>query len=328
MLLPKTPETITKPLSVIVVACLTNDRERNQMFELTKRHPCRFSLMDIHEKEEKQDAEMEWPSYVTCHTWVLDPSELHIRHFNGKVCLEEVRAIAMNRLFDSLRMDSTHDTLDCIVILDSASPSLSHLMHQGLAFLDAHPNADFYDSRIYLGGSFKDIPSSSNGLHQPSTDLSSVRICTSDSDFLWGPEVLGDVYAMQDLDTCKWKVLVEHIKDGKHAAVTSGFLGMAVCDASLILKNQCHCSALPNAEMDHSYRMRCDEIVILTTYTFHGGAIGMFLFEDKDIFYMNTYGYNYPVVHHLAPWMFALSYTYMDTTHPCKIEFVSELCIL
>lgn len=110
-------------------------------------------------------------------------------------------------------------------------------------------------------------------------------------EYPYGPEVMGDMFWRESYQ----KLLRKNFgfKD-EFIPILSGFNSLAIFKKSSIYGVRY--SALPTKELDEFYRLRSDFICKKASYIRHGNPLGMFVFPNKSIFYLNSTGFNMPVV--------------------------------
>lgn len=287
------------------------------------------SDVDDSEVEDCEDCE-EWPDNVRVHRLEMSRVEpwLHVRDAYCNFSAEEIRANAMNFLLDRIEADDAYSPFEDVVVLDLSRREVRSLAKAAMRYLQ-HGRP----SGVLLGCSVDAVEAGGAGVESVRVEIAGA---TKGAAFLarCGPEVLGDVYHVLDVNAAKARAMSDALLERREPlAVAGGFMGVALCSASHLLKAypkdgpkkkttvRATFSAFPTREMDHYYRMSCDAFVIPATYTFYGSAIGMFMFKDYDIFYHNTRGYNYPVVDPFAAWTASLRHA------DVSVAFVPELCV-
>lgn len=223
-------------------------------------------------------------------------SNLHVKTTHGQHSNDELYANAMNITMSNDSVQHLVSSVDVIVIFDINTLWIDRLLINVVKYMNSHQDIGHYDSRFLLGAIIKQ--------NVVQGDLTSIRNVENES--WWGPETLGALYDINAIDTVKNSQIITATVKGEPLNVTCGYLGLAIIDAKLC--KHAFFTSFPTEEMDYFNRHKCDDITIPTTQTFNGGSIGMFMFDNEDIFYYHTKSCNYPVVSYMIPWMMKCYY--------------------
>ena len=208
---------------------------------------------------------------VHVHTERIDSNIFRARNEHNQPCKYEIIAHARNRLMSFMK---SYENVETVMLIDMNNENNWPI--DGIVRCLDIPK-DKYDALICNG------IESTGGI----IDACSFR----DMSTVFGPEVMGDLYDDERYQKDAHKNFLNSVQP---IPVFSAFNGLAILNRSLLDKTEY--SAFPTVELDMFYRNACDKIVIEVHPCIHEKHIGMFAFENNDIFYYNYKNFNLPII--------------------------------